>query len=115
MTSENPTMYTVLLEVAYDDKSLKFFSDLRHTIEEKYPLVRLEGYNESSLKYRKKACSLKSHWAAKQTPFAIMSDAEGIPVRGFYSETKDCNVDIILNHLDSFVTYKLNENASSNS
>ena len=115
MTNDNLTCHTVLLEVAYDDASLKFFCDLRHTIEEKYPLVKLEGYNESSLKYRKKAYSLKSRWAAKQTPFAIMSDAEGTPVMGFYSETKDCKVDIILNHLDSFVTYKLNENASSNS
>lgn len=113
MTSENPTTHTVLLEVAYDDKSLKFFSDLRHVIEEKYPLVHLEGYNESSLKYKKKAYSLKAHWAAKQTPFAIMSDAEGIPVMGFYSETRDCKVDIILNHLDSFVTYKTTENGSS--
>jgi hypothetical protein len=45
MTNDNQTCHTVLLEVAYDDASLKFFCDLRHTIEEKYPLVRLEGYN----------------------------------------------------------------------
>ena len=113
MTSENSTIYTVLLEVAYDDKSLKFFSDLRHIIEEKYPLVHLEGYNESSVKYQKKAFALKGHWAAKKTPFAIMSDSEGIPIKGFYSEVSECKVDIILKHLDSFIIYKTNENESS--
>lgn len=113
MTSENPTTHTVLLEVAYDDKSLKFFSDLRHTIEEKYPLVHLEGYNESSIRYQKKAFALKGHWAAKKTPFAIMCDSEGIPIRGFYSEVNECNIDNILNCLDSFITYKTTENGSS--
>lgn len=106
MTSENPTTHTVLLEVAYDDNSIQFFSDLRHTIEEKYPLVHLEGYNESSIKYQKKAFALKGHWAAKKTPFAIMCDAEGIPVMGFYSEVNECEVDNILRQLDSFITYK---------
>ena len=113
MTSENPTTHTVLLEVAYDDNSLKFFSDLRHIIEEKYPLVHLEGYNESSIKYQKKAFALKGHWAAKKTPFAIMCDAEGIPIIGFYSEVNECKVDNILKHLDSFITYKPTENGSS--
>jgi hypothetical protein len=113
MTSENPTTYTILLEVAYDDNSLKFFSDLRHTIEEKYPLVHLEGYNESSVKYKKKAFALKGHWAAKKNPFAIICDAEGIPVMGFYSEVKECTVDNILRHLDSFLIYKKKENESS--
>lgn len=113
MTNENPTAYTVLLEVAYDDRSLKFFSDLRHTIEEKYPLVRLESYNESSVKYQKKAFALKGHWAAKKTPFAIMRDYDGIPIKGFYSEVNECNIDNILNCLDSFITYKTTENGSS--
>lgn len=113
MTNDNLTCHTVLLEVAYDDASLKFFCDLRHTIEEKYPLVRLEGYNESSIKYQKKAFALKGHWAAKKTPFAIMCDSEGIPIRGFYSEVNECNVDNILRHLDSFITYKTTENGSS--
>ena len=113
MTSENPTTHTVLLEVAYDDNSLKFFSDLRHIIEEKYPLVHLEGYNESSIKYQKKAFALKGHWAAKKTPFAIMCDAEGNPIIGFYSEVNECKVDNILKHLDSFITYKTTKNGSS--
>lgn len=113
MTSENPTAYTLLLEVAYDDKSLKFFSDLRHIIEDKYPLIHLEGYNESSVKYQKKAFALKGHWAAKKTPFAILCDVEGTPIMGFYSEVNECKVDNILNCLDSFITYKTKENGSS--
>lgn len=114
MTNENPTAYTVLLEVAYDDKSLKFFSDLRYIIEEKYPLVHLEGYNESSVKYQKKAFALKGHWAAKKTPFAIMCNYDGIPIKGFYSEVNECNIDNILDCVDSFITYKTTENGSSN-
>lgn len=113
MTNENPTVYTLLLEVAYDDKSLKFFSDLRHIIEDKYPLVHLEGYNESSIKYQKKAFALKGHWAAKKTPFAILCDVEGVPIMGFYSEVDECKVDNILKHLDSVVTYKEKENGHS--
>jgi hypothetical protein len=113
MTNENPTAYTLLLEVAYDDKSLKFFSDLRHIIEDKYPLVHLEGYNESSIKYQKKAFALKGHWAAKKTPFAILCDVEGVPIIGFYSEVDECKVDNILKHLDSVVIYKEKENGHS--
>lgn len=56
--------------------------------------------DERTLKGKKKAWSIKSHWAAKETPFAVIMDGEKA-VKVFYSETGE-------NIINSLITY-LNE------
>lgn len=104
---------TSVLTVAYDDNSEKFFSDLTKMVESKYPFVDLIGYHEQMFKERSKAFKVKGGWSARICPFAVLTDLEKTPIKAFYSEANECTVDNISKILDSFITYKSNENAST--
>lgn len=55
--------------------------------------------NENSKKDKKKAYALKSHWAARMTPFAICMDKE-IPIKAFYSESEENVIESLINYLN---------------
>lgn len=42
-----------------------------------------------TLKGKKEAWKLKSHWAAKLDPFVLITDLEDKPIKVFYSESGD--------------------------
>lgn len=56
--------------------------------------------DERTLKGKKKAWSIKSHWAAKETPFAIIMDGEKA-VKVFYSETGEDILESLINFINS--------------
>lgn len=51
-------------------------------------------------KTKKEAWALKSHWAAKEDPFAIVMDGEKA-VKAFYSETGEDVIQSLINYLNS--------------
>lgn len=106
--------YELSLLVAYTDDYEGFHQELETLIKDKYPTVELLCYNASLLKERKKAFGVKGGYAAKVDPFAVILDIEGKPLKGFYSEVKECTVDNIAQHLDSFLNnLKMKEHDNS--
>lgn len=93
----------VTLKLSYND-SCGWIHQLRDTIKQQYPLLELQTFNEDIAKERKKAFALKSSWATRMSPFAILV-AEDKPVKAFYSEDKSCTYEEIINALNSFIVY----------
>lgn len=55
--------------------------------------------DERTLKGRKKGWSVKSHWAAKETPFAVVKSDEKV-LKVFYSEGGDV-IKLLINYLNT--------------
>lgn len=55
--------------------------------------------DEGSYKTKKEAFKLKSHWAARKTPFAAVYDGTTM-IRGFYSESDKDVVNSLINYLN---------------
>lgn len=96
----------MILKVAYDDSSEKFFKDLTILVENNYPLLKIEGFHENKLKERSKAFKLKGGFSARKNPFAVLFDDDNIPVKAFYTEANECVLLDIAKGLDSFIIYK---------
>ena len=106
-------MYT--LSIAYNNDSKDFFQAISELLKNDYSSVTLLGYNESTFKSRNKAFKLKGGWSARMTPFTLITDAEGNPLKAFYSEAEECTIDNIKFYLDTIITsLKENEYESSN-
>ena len=101
------------LKVAYDDHSENFFIDLKALITYKYPLIETEGFHENLLKERKKAFQLKGGFSARKSPFLVLFDVEGTPIKAFYTEANECSLDNIEKVLDSYIPYKNKDNEST--
>lgn len=103
------------LSIAYNNDSKEFFQAISELLKNDYPQVALSGYNESAFKSRNKAFKLKGGWSARRTPFALITDEEGNPLKAFYSEAEECTIDNIKFYLDTIITsLKANEYESSN-
>lgn len=103
------------LSIAYNNDSKEFFQAISELLKNDYPQVALSGYNESAFKSRNKAFKLKGGWSARKTPFALITDEEGNPLKAFYSEVEECTIDNIKFYLDTIITsLKTNEYESSN-
>lgn len=100
-------MYT--LSIAYNNDSKDFFQATSELLKNDYSQVALSGYNENAFKSRNKAFKLKGGWSARMTPFALITDEEGNPLKAFYSEAEECTIDNIKFYLDTLIT-ALNEN-----
>lgn len=96
----------MILKVSYNDDSENFYKELTQLITNKYPLVEIEGYHENKLKERNKSFKLKGGYGARKTPFMILIDNDKIPVKAFYTEVNECNLDELKTVLDSIVIYK---------
>lgn len=71
--------------IVYNDESqMKEVGELYKDIES--PIFHF--INAQSLKGKKEAWALKSHWAAKLDPFAIVMDGDKA-LKAFYSEAED--------------------------
>lgn len=55
--------------------------------------------DEGSYKTKKEAFKLKSHWAARKTPFVAIYDGTTM-IRGFYSESDKDVVNSLINYLN---------------
>lgn len=97
------------LSIAYNNDSKDFFQATSELLKNNYPQVTLSGYNESAFKSRNKAFKLKGGWSARMTPFVLITDEEGNPLKAFYSEAEECTIDNIKFYLDTLIT-ALNEN-----
>lgn len=97
------------LSIAYNNDSKEFFHVISELLKNDYPQVTLSGYNENVFKSRNKAFKLKGGWSARMTPFALITNEEGNPLKAFYSEAEECTVDNIKFYLDTIIT-SLNEN-----
>ncbi len=51
------------------------------------PYKDIHAINSCTLKGKREAWKLKSHWAAKEDPFILVTDKDNKPVKVFYSET----------------------------
>ena len=95
-------MYT--LSITYNNDSKEFFHGISELLKDNYPQVTLSEYNESVFKSRNKAFKLKGGWSARKTPFALITDEEGNPLKVFYSEAEECTIDNIKFYLDTLIT-----------
>lgn len=67
-----------------------------------YPEVLFEAYNEDLYNERKKSYAVKSHFAARMTPFCGVFKDDTI-TKGFYTEAKECTEQNISEYM--FATY----------
>lgn len=58
--------------------------------------------SSQSNKTKKEAWALKSHWAAKEDPFAIVMDGDKA-IKAFYSETGEDVIKSLINYINSEV------------
>ena len=79
--------------VVYDD--LKQIEKLKDT--SSYPL-EFHFINSETKKGKKEAWKIKSHYAAKLNPFAVILD-NNKPIKAFYTEAEDV-IDSLINYLD---------------
>lgn len=56
--------------------------------------------DSQSNKTKKEAWALKSHWAAKEDPFALVMDGEKA-IKAFYSETGEDVIESLINFINS--------------
>ena len=113
-TPTDSNYYTITLTVVYDENSEKFYADVVELVTRKYPLVKLVGIHENTLKGKKKAFQIKGSFGARLTPFAVIEDLERTPFKAFYSEASECTIDKIEYVLDSFIVYsKTYDNGST--
>lgn len=56
--------------------------------------------DSKSNKFKKEAWALKSHWAAKQDPFALVMDGDKA-IKAFYSETGEGVIQSLINYINS--------------
>lgn len=94
----------ITLEIAYNDNSEKLVKELEDIMSSKYPLVDFHSYHENLFTERKKAFKLKGGYSARQCPFAVLLDDKKV-ISAFYNESKDCNLDKILEALNNYTLY----------
>ena len=87
------------IKVIYTDLDTSFKDSLLSYIQTKLPESKVEAYEESYYKDRKKAITIKASCGARLTPFVAIYE-NGEIVKAFYSETKDCTFDNIKNYLN---------------
>lgn len=92
------------LKISYNDENLSLVSNLKNIIRDKYPLIDLKSYNESVFKERAKSMKLKYSFGAKLTPFAVLMN-DDTPVAAFYSESNSCDLDTIVDTLETVISY----------
>ena len=85
----------MILKIAYNENSAR----LVEYFKENFPNLEIEAYNEDVYKERSDAFILKSHWGARETPFAILCDSEDKAIKGFYSEVSECTINNIIDNL----------------
>lgn len=85
----------MILEMSYDDDKLV------NEILENYPDLLLEAHNENTTKGKKESYMFKSHWAARQNPFAILFEDmdKNKVIHAFYSEAGECTFENINEYL----------------
>ena len=95
----------ILIKCTYKDES--FFRQLVDLYDEFNFISSFEGYDMNYSDTSKKGrLKCKSAFAAKEDPFVgIWRD--GIPIKGFYSESNDCNI----NNVKEYLIQLQNENA----
>lgn len=74
-------MITDVIVIYNDDSQIKQLGDMK--ISPNFVFI-----DDRINKNKRKAFMLKSHWAAKLTPFAICMDGE-TPIKVFYSEAEN--------------------------
>lgn len=90
-----------------------FYKDLEELIKDYKFITQLEGYNNKySDTKRKGIVKCKSPFSAKLDPFVgIWVDNK--PIKGFYSEVKECNIENIKKYLNN-VSNKFNSENTIN-
>jgi hypothetical protein len=86
------------LQLSYNDESFK--KKLEDLINEKYPFVEFESFNENLFKEKKKAYKLKGGYSARMTPFALLTEDK--LVKAFYTEAQQCTIENILNTINEW-------------
>lgn len=69
------------------------------SVRDKYDFT-LEAYDSRYLTERKKGYKVKGAFSARLDPFVGVYDDEGKPIKGFYSEANECNINNIIKYLE---------------
>ena len=94
------------LKLAVNNDSVNLVNKLRQYVEEKYPLINIEYFNEDIYKEKQKSYKLKGGYGARYVPFALLYDEiNKCPIKAFYSESNDCTFENIITYLNNFVVY----------
>lgn len=81
--------------VVYDNKKDR---ELLNLVDSKFPIfINYIDYN--TVEGRKESFQIKSHWSARQNPFAVVSEGEKI-IKVFYSESGKNAIQQLINYLN---------------
>ena len=81
--------------IVYDNKKDRKLLDL---VDSKFPIF-IEYVDSNTIKGKKEAYRIKSHWAAKMNPFVIVQENEKI-LKVFYTESGKNAVQQLINYLN---------------
>lgn len=90
----------MILKVIYNEDSLPFKNKLVSHLWENYPKIGVETYDENHFKEKKKAIMIKASCGTRLAPFVAVYDNNKELIKAFYSETKDCTFDNIVEYLN---------------
>lgn len=90
--------------IVYDDNKDR---ELLNLIDSRFPIF-VEYINYNSLKGRKEAYKVKSHWGARKNPFVVVKDDNDSILKIFYSET-DNAIHQLINWLSSMKVLVVNK------
>lgn len=99
----------MILTICYNDSCEDFNKELSSTLSKNYVNIEVNAYNESFYNERRKAFKTKGGYSARMTPFVLLTDDNKKYIKAFYTEDKSCNVDNIINFLNS-----INNESTSN-
>jgi len=85
----------MILKICYNDS--KFFESVKSICNN----IKVEGYDETNYKEKKKAYKIKGSYSARMTPFMLLLDDDEKYIKAFYSEAKECTLDNLKHYLDS--------------
>ena len=92
------------LKVSYNNNFVDFYENLKELLY-KYPLVKLEGFNEDIYSQRKNCFKLRGVFGTKMPLFAALYDRDNKVITAFYSENNSCTIGYITDVLNHWVLY----------
>lgn len=88
------------VKIVYNENSQPLQNRITAYLWEYFPKIQVETYDESHYKDKKKAIMIKASCGTRLAPFVAVYDNNKELIKAFYSETKDCTFDNIINYLN---------------
>lgn len=88
------------VKIVYNEDCQPLQNRITAHLWQNFPKIQVETYDESHYKDKKKAIMIKASCGTRLAPFVAIYDDNKELIKAFYSETRDCTFDNIINYLN---------------